>query len=212
MSGTSTLLARSSAGKAKKPNSSPKNNTALTRPAVASTCLPLTRTFRRTISRTRHTFSRKRYCSLFSIRVRRFIGILFEGWSQQSQLGSYLPRVSRQFFSQRLASARYARFHRSKRNREHVRDLFVRHFFQVAQYHRCPIRLGDLSQRLFHRFAYLGMRELFERRVSAIRQPLFSTTFVFAVRDWIDRRFLSFVPEPPAPAICRFVQSDAVDP
>src|SRR5450759_5795437 len=37
MSGTSPLLARSCAGKAKKPSSSPKNNTALTSPAVAGT-------------------------------------------------------------------------------------------------------------------------------------------------------------------------------
>src|SRR5271165_5722689 len=37
MSGTSPLLARSSAGKAKKPSSSPKVSTALTSPAVAGT-------------------------------------------------------------------------------------------------------------------------------------------------------------------------------
>ena len=90
--------------------------------------------------------------------------------SGQSQFITNFAHVGRQPLPQCVSAARQPRFHRSQRNLQDLGNLFVRHFFQIAQNERRAIGFRHVPQLFFHSVLHFVMRDTFKRRIRMIGQ------------------------------------------
>ena len=116
-------------------------------------------------------------------------------------------------FRKRIPPARDSRLHRAQRNLQNLRDLVVRHVFQIAQDDRGPVRFRHSRQRLLPPPPALHRAQIARTEIRPDRPAVLLRAYsVSPASTGSNRRLLRLVPEPPAPAVRRLVQRDPIDP
>src|SRR5581483_777381 len=133
--------------------------------------------------------------------------------SYQSQTRSALSDVRRQSLLESFPSPSQPSLHRPQR---HVRDLgnfLVRHLFQVAQYQRRPVRLGNFMQLFIHPSPHLRMHHTVEGRLTFVYQEI-ASAWALRLRRFFgfDRHLPGLVSKPPTPPIRSLMQCDPINP